>query len=389
LVAALAASEGPHHTEGVEHASTRIAFVVAPVMFRHASGTVDRLEVGSAVTTRLKAMLLVGVVLTTAVLTTGIAKSSTADAQSFVSRRGANLVLDGRKLRYLSFNAFTLTGCGLAGEVPSEAEIDEFLGSQRRNSMVRTWLLMNSDLDRFDAIVRIAAAHDQKLIPVLTDHHGSCGDPEGEKSAAWYADGFREQYLPWLRTIVGRYRDEPAIGMWELVNEPSGSTRDIRKFFDVAGREIHRLDPNHLVESGAHAPFAYGGAGGWKYIHASPGIDVTSVHEYDMNAGVSPKLLDAVAQADALDKPLVLGEVGVFASTNGDLSKSMFGGSCVSFATRVTTFRAKLDATFRTTVDGVNVWNWMPRNKHICRLETYPDDPLVAMIRAYKLRRAS
>jgi hypothetical protein len=34
----------------------------------------------------------------------------------------------------------------------------------------------------------------------------------------------------------------------------------------------------------------------------------------------------------------------------------------------------------------VNVWNWMPLNKGTCRLETYPDDPLVAMIRTYVLR---
>jgi hypothetical protein len=305
---------------------------------------------------------------------------------SFVSRRGASLVLEGRRLRYLSYNAFTLTGCGLDDEIPSEAEVDAFFASLRPNSLVRTWFFMNTDLERVDRIVAIASAHNQKLMPVLTDDLGSCGDPEGPKTDRWYAGGFRDRFMPWLRRVVSRYRNEPAIGMWELVNEPGGKTGDIRRFFDAAGGEIHRLDRNHPVESGAQAPWAYGGAKGWRYIHKSPGIDVTSLHEYDMNTGASPHLAGAVTQADALGKPLILGEVGIFASTNGDLSQSQNRHPCLSFADRVTMFRDKLDATFRTTIDGVNVWSWMPLNKQRCRLETYPDDPLVSMIRTYVLR---
>lgn len=304
---------------------------------------------------------------------------------SFVSRRGAKLVLEGGTLRYLSYNAFTLTGCGGPGEVPSNAEIDAFFASLRPHSLVRTWFFMNTDLERFDRIVAIASAHDQKVIPVLTDQLGGCGDPEGKKTDRWYAGGYRDRFMPWLRRVVRRYRDEPAIGMWELVNEPGGKTDDIRRFFDVAGGEIHRLDRNHLVESGAQAPWAYGGAKGWRYIHESRGIDVTSLHEYDMNAGASPHLAGAVTQADALRKPLILGEVGIFASANGDPSQFQDRHPCLSFADRVTRFRAKLDATFRTRIDGVNVWNWMPLNPDTCRLETYPDDPLAAMIQTYAL----
>jgi hypothetical protein len=174
--------------------------------------------------------------------------------------------------------------------------------------------------------------------------------------------------------------------MWELVNEPEAKNTYIRKFFDVAGGEIHRLDKHHLVESGAQAPWAYGGNAGWKYIHESRGIDVTSMHEYDMNPGASPHLAGAASEANAIGKPLIVGEVGIYASTNGDPSKSLYGGKCVSFATRAKTFRSKLDATFRTSVDGVNVWNWMPQNKQSCRIETYPGDPLVTMIRSYALK---
>ena len=157
-------------------------------------------------------------------------------------------------------------------------------------------------------------------------------------------------------------------------------------------RQVARFtsrDPNHLVESGAHAPWASGGPSGWGFVPAGTGIDVTSLHRVRHEPWAVPAALPgAVARAGAtIGKPLVLGEVGIFASTNGDPSQSLFGHPCVSFAQRVTTFRAKLDATFATSIDGVNVWNWFPRNKQSCRLETYPGDPLVAMIQTYALSR--
>jgi hypothetical protein len=311
---------------------------------------------------------------------------------SFVSRRGASLVFEGQTFRYLSYNAFTLLGCGLPDENPIDAEINTFFAGLRPNSLVRTWLTPNffdsqAERDRVDRLVQLATDKNVKLIFLLSDAHGECGDPEGAKSSAWYRGGFRNLYLRHVRAVVRHYRDNPTIGMWELINEPhSVSNSTLRAFFDEAGGEIHRLDRNHLVESGAQGPWAYGGAKGWRYIHESRGIDVTSLHEYDMNAGTSPHLAVAVTQADALRKPLILGEVGIFASTNGDPSQSLFNHPCVSFAQRVSTFRPKLDATFRTTIDGVNVWNWMPRTKQSCRLETYPGDPLVAMIRTHVLR---
>jgi hypothetical protein len=311
----------------------------------------------------------------------------------FVSRRGASLVLEGQTFRYLSYNAFSLLGCGLPDENPTEQEIDFFFQGLRPNSLVRTWLTPNffdsqAERDRVDRLVGIAASRSVKLIFLLTDANGECGDPEGAKSSAWFGGGFRNVYLPHVRAVVQHYRDNPAVGMWELINEPSGvSNSTLRAFFDEAGGEIHSRDPNHLVESGTFPPWAYGGNAGWQFIHESSGIDVASLHEYDMNAGASPHLAGAVAAADAIGKPLILGEVGIFASTTGDLSQSLFGHPCVSFAQRVSTFEAKLDATFATSIDGVNVWNWFPRNKQSCRLETYPGDPLVAMIQTYALSR--
>ena len=38
--------------------------------------------------------------------------------------------------------------------------------------------------------------------------------------------------------MADRYRDEPAIGMWELINEPGAPNSSLRAFFGGGG-EIH------------------------------------------------------------------------------------------------------------------------------------------------------
>jgi mannan endo-1,4-beta-mannosidase len=278
-----------------------------------------------------------------------------------------------------------LTGCGTAGQVPTYGEVNSFFASLRPNSIVRTWFFARMDIARLDEVLRLAAAHNQKLIVSFADDSGACGDPDGVKSDSWYAHGYETNYLPWVHNIVTRYRNNPAIAMWELVNEPTASNGVLRAFFDAVGGKIHAWDPNHLVESGTQPPWAYGGDAGWKYISASPGIDVTSFHEYDMNPGPSPHLASSVADASAIGKPLILGEVGILASSSGSHSYTYLGHSCVSFSQRTTDFSAKLRATFATGVDGVNVWNWMPHNSGTCRMETYPGDSLMTLIHNFPI----
>src|SRR5262245_44145683 len=58
---------------------------------------------------------------------------------SFLTRRDSELYLDGQPYRFLSFNAFTLTGCGLEGEVPDDRQLDQFFASLRPRSLVRTF----------------------------------------------------------------------------------------------------------------------------------------------------------------------------------------------------------------------------------------------------------
>ena len=147
-------------------------------------------------------------------------------------------------------------------------------------------------------------------------------------------------YWAYLHAIVTRFRTSSALGMWEPVSEPEASTcpsqyqpldcqghqtcpdeavaaQALRHFFEVVGAEIHALDPNHLVEEGTVGGGQCGTAGAdYRYVSASPGINVLSYHDYYSG----PELLGRdwwngldvrLAQADGIGKPIIGGEMGV------------------------------------------------------------------------------
>ena len=147
-------------------------------------------------------------------------------------------------------------------------------------------------------------------------------------------------YWDYVQDIVSRYKNSPALGMWEPMSEGGPSTcpaqyqpancmghavcedeatsaQAFRHFFDVVGGEIHTLDPNHLVESGILGSGQCGtNTSDYQYVSASPGIDVLSYHDYypqpiggDQWNGVAVRL----AQSVALHKPIIAGEMGELA----------------------------------------------------------------------------
>jgi mannan endo-1,4-beta-mannosidase len=120
-----------------------------------------------------------------------------------------------------------------------------------------------------------------------------------------------------------RYGDHPAVLAWELLNEPrgaglDGSGAELRSWIDEVGALVKRLAPGHLVgtgEEGLDAPGA-----NFALDTASPYVDYGSVHLYPEDWGVPPAALAAsgaafiarrAAEAAALSKPLLIGELGL------------------------------------------------------------------------------
>jgi len=340
-----------------------------------------------------------------------------------------HLVLDGKPYRFLGLNAYeigtewgTNAGCG---DMVSQSQLDGLFASLPPNSLVRFWAFQETiatnvhtgelDWGPLDRVFATASAYHQRLIVVLTDQGGTC-DGEHWQDPSWYLGGFQQvfdepgdgdgkgltslSYWQYMQDVVNRYKDSPALGMWEPISEPEASTCPpqyeptdcsghqtcpdeaeaagaLRHFFDVVGGEIHTLDPDHLVEDGLLGGGQCGTSGSdYAYVSASPGIDVLSYHDYypadeplggDQWNGLAVRF----AQAASLDKPVIAGELGV---TAGD------GPGCTSLGNRVTQVQAKIDAQMQAGSSGVLVWDWEPAVTSDCAYDVVPGDPLVALI---------
>jgi hypothetical protein len=212
-------------------------------------------------------------------------------------------------------------------------------------------------------------------------------------------------YWSYVQAIVNRYKDSPALGMWEPISEAEASTcppqdepsncsgnqtcpdevtaaQDLRSFFDVVGAEIHSLDPGHLVESGLLGGGQCGTSGAdYQFVSASAGIDVLSYHDYypatdpvggDQWNGLSVRF----AAAAALGKPIIGGESGIVAGS---------GSGCLSDAQRAADLADKIDAQLQAGSSGVLVWDWVPVLTQSCSYDVAPGDPVLSVLGALPL----
>ena len=311
----------------------------------------------------------------------------TGTASRFVGRQGKNLTYDGDWFRFSGVDNYVMLGCGTSAQQISTPQAqDAFFAGLRAHSVTRLWLFKGANLGQFDSLLAAAARHGQFVLPTLADGVGGCG--ESVKDVAWLRSGYKGDYLTWLRTVAQRYKASPTIMMWDLINEPPRTDPTaLRAFIDDAGAILHSVDPNHLVTVGTNLPSEYQGTTGYGTIFSSPQIDAVSLHEYDQLPSASHHLAEALATATAVNKPVIIGEYGVFASPNGDPNtKSANGSPCLSFAARATLVRAKLADDFKQPgVAGALYWSFTANTHSECSLETFAGDSLMSQINAADL----
>ncbi|SDK83637.1 cellulase family glycosylhydrolase [Nonomuraea jiangxiensis] len=309
----------------------------------------------------------------------------------FVYRSGRNLMLDGRKYHFVGFNAFGMTGCA-TNVAWTRAELDAYFAGLPPASMTRTWAFAGWEVDKLDLIVERATAHGQKLILSLANQGKDCR--EEAKDKAWYEGGYKAAYLPWVNTVVTRYKDSAAIGMWEIINEPGYktvgvTTEMIKNFLDETAAYIKARDRFHLVTSGTMAEYTEGTGNATNYglLHAGPNIDVGSLHEYDENHAdqvISRHLGPTLSQLYKLNKPIIVGESGIVAGPPG---------CSITTQQRSAMFKKEFDGYFLSGVGGVMIWTYSPNPRDLTDPEQLcmhqvraPDpDPAIAMVRGYTL----
>jgi mannan endo-1,4-beta-mannosidase len=324
---------------------------------------------------------------------------------------GTHLTVGGAPVQLVGINApMIATDYGLGAGCGAAVTAEDVFASVPAGSLVRVWFTRalatqaatgTRDWSSIDRVVAAAEASPRRprLIITLATQSGICDDGEW-KGSDWYLDGFRSRagapssgggtYLEFLQQAVVRYGDSPAVAMWEPVNEPeaadcavgvsgtgcygaktcpAGAAHALRTFFDVAGAEIHRLAPGALVLSGALGGDQCGWASVPSLPNASPGIDVLSFHDYGSDeAPVSAWLAVRLDEARALDRPLVVGEVGI---PGRDVP------GCRSLDDRAARLQAKVLGGLAAGAAGVVLWVYGGGGPVGCDLYVQPGDPVL------------
>ena len=312
---------------------------------------------------------------------------------------------------FVGLNAYELAtdygvndGCGM----DIHTSTDAFFASLPTGTVVRFWATQpfgtasantpnpNSlTWGPLDNVFATVAKYGDKLIPVLGNEWGACDgvneSPGVRLGHVFYSGGYTSNtsegplpYSQWVKDIVARYASSPAVYAWEPINEPqvcdvteAQATTDLTSFFTAVGGEIHTLAPGSKVESGFFGTGNCGLENGdYQTVGASPGLDILTYHDYyaataaiggDQWNGIAVR----VAQAKALGKPIIAGEMGIQAGT-----------SCsVSLTQRAADYAAKISAQSALGVTGFMFWDWYPAPSSSCVYENMQaGDPALALL---------
>lgn len=302
-------------------------------------------------------------------------------------------------LRFLGVNCYRLA--------EFHADADSILGFLATNGVrvVRFWAFQKhcgptgTDFTKFDSLFAAARRHDLLLVPVLENHWDACTYGPTVKPPDWYAGGWRHDplgapipYLDYLRAMARRYRDEPQILCWQLVNEPEiypdtdAHYRVLSQFARDASRELKAIDRNHLVSLGLLGLGQPATAGKrFRALHQFPSIDLVTAHDYgyihEPMPGRDWKWQENHIHADLLDarslkKPFVVTEAGI--------PLEWVGGDR---AQRAELFRAKIESFFEAGTSGYLLWNYEPQPDTDHGFDA--DDPVFTVLReiSSQLRR--
>lgn len=340
--------------------------------------------------------------LPTATPTSMPSSSPVASPSGFVGRSGTQFILDGQPFRFVGFNLFDAAATASYKcawwERYSDAELDQAMAVMKEQagaSVLRIWAFQpytasGTDWSGLDRVITLARKHDMKIIPVLEngpEHCSNYGSAKWQNGDIFYGNAYRRDYtygyplsLPdYIDRIVGRYKGEPAIMAWMIMNEADTGDKDgLYTFAAVLSAQIKALDPNHLVTLGTQSNGVSGSSGvDFIRLYGLPTIDFAEGHDYSFWAPEtealpgsidghslpdprSPACLTtdyipnnakigcSIAQSlQILGKPFLAGEAGVKG-----------GADQVARQRRADLLDAKMSAFFANGGSGYLIWQW-------------------------------
>jgi mannan endo-1,4-beta-mannosidase len=347
------------------------------------------------------------------------ASSTLSQRSGFVEGNGISLTLNGQPYKFVGINIYmaasVVTPASCDGDSYPPLNLNAILSDMPKGIVFRFWafqdfFVSNGSLNwtSFDHVLAIAAAHGDKVIPVLADQYSYCDG--AAKDLAWYQSGYETTVEPgdvvpygqYVSDVVSRYAKNPTIAVWQLVNEGEAVNSDgscnesaalaaLLAFSNNVGGLIHSLDPSNLVSLGTLAGYSGSGTqwcgaanGDYQTLMASSGNDVCDFHDYGypkdpMGMPFGPDLATAIEMCHANDKPLMVGETGIMADATDGL------------ATRAAKFTAKFSAQFRAGVVGELMWTWANSPDYVSPVQdsafpdygVFPGDPALGVFKSF------
>ncbi len=334
-----------------------------------------------------------------------------------MTRSGTQLTLDGQPYRFTGINIYNANNAGLcwypmAGGSTLDDSLAELGGAAK---VIRAWFFQSlataggqRDWSGFDHTLAVAAARGVKVVATLGNQWEHCDGLDGGggsfKDESWYTTGYTQpdpagtaSYRDWVAEVVDRYKGDPTILAWQLMNEaevkPSAASSDcsvgaatILKSFatDVSGL-VKSIDGNHLVSLGTIGGGQCGAQGDeYQDVHDISTVDLCEYHDYGAPTTAMPGdqwngLQRRLDQCNALGKPLFVGETGI-RPTDVVTGSQPFDGSLLS---RSVMFELKFRAQFQAGVVGEIAWAWNAQESKVDDHDIGPGDPALGTLAAW------
>ena len=348
------------------------------------------------------------------------------DGDGFVTRSGRAFVVGSRPFRFVGFSVYDAAASDVYSCRPesrmSDAQLDEAFRWARDRAgatVIRFWAYQaytrsGSSFAGVDRVLATARRNGLRVLPVLDDGPGDCSTRPGRhpksefQGDTWYATGYRQveppyplSYRDYVAEVVARYRDDPTILGWSMMNEAETAHRDALGHSDLVGfardvsEVIRAADPNHLVTVGTQGNGAPGASGAdFAEVYGAPAVDFTEVHDWGRwgsddeplpgstadgsppSVASGPCLVPAAriacsfSWARTLDKPLVVGESGIAAVDDAQRRR------------RAGLLGAKIRAAFAQGASGYLVWQLNSTDTDTYDVVVGTADPLLPVMRS-------
>ncbi|MBV7327155.1 peptidoglycan DD-metalloendopeptidase family protein [Chloroflexi bacterium TSY] len=282
---------------------------------------------------------------------TGQTTATPASLSNFIRPSGTRFLRNGVDFRFYGVNLRGLAHYGQRSSDPLKFSQPGHRESQLRaayNVGARVARLFLADKDatfdqieeRLREVLQIVKTNfpDMYLLPAFTNLYKDVPSyPKGDENSFYrnggrdllnpdfFAGGYENHYLPFVKQIVTAFRDEPNIFAWEIGNElkldranltdPADQRPwDFIRFNLQVAAEIKRLDPNHMVTTGMKSTHH-----AWLHtpelqdaLYKTPNIDFITIHSYEgkFDHDGDRRVWDDVGVAARLDKPFIVEEAG-------------------------------------------------------------------------------